>query len=70
MARFARIGQIARWAGCIGNRCTVIPVTDAKHDVFLSLAGPRQEAYRQLDLWLDNYRSSIDDTDASTARKA
>jgi len=45
-------------------------VTDAKHDVFLSLAEPRQEAYRHLDLWLDNYRTSIDDTDASTSRKA
>jgi alpha-beta hydrolase superfamily lysophospholipase len=64
------VGQIARWAGCIGNRSTVIPVTDAKHDVFLSLAGPRQEAYRQLDLWLDNYRTSMHDTNASTSRKA
>jgi alpha-beta hydrolase superfamily lysophospholipase len=64
------VTQIARWAGCIGNRCTIIPVADAKHDVFLSLAETRQEAYRHLYLWLDNYRASIDDTDASTARKA
>jgi alpha-beta hydrolase superfamily lysophospholipase len=49
------VTQIARWAGCIGNRTTVVPVTDAKHDVFLSLPQPRQMAYRQLDLWLDHY---------------
>lgn len=31
------------------------PITDAKHDVFLSMPQPRQEAYRQLDTWLDHY---------------
>jgi alpha-beta hydrolase superfamily lysophospholipase len=49
------VTQIARWAGCIGNRSTVIPVTDAKHDVFLSMPHPRQVAYHQLDTWLDDY---------------
>lgn len=49
------VAQIARWAGCIGNHTTVVPVEDAKHDVFLSMPQPRQTAYRQLDLWLDNY---------------
>ncbi|MGH3560221.1 MAG: alpha/beta hydrolase, partial [Mycobacterium sp.] len=49
------VAQIARWAGCIGNRSTVVPVTDAKHDVFLSMPQPRQAAYRQLDTWLDDY---------------
>jgi alpha-beta hydrolase superfamily lysophospholipase len=46
---------IARWAGCIGNRSTIIPVTDAKHDVFLSMPEPRKVAYQQLDIWLDDY---------------
>ena len=46
------VTHIARWAGCIGNRQTVVPVTDAKHDVFLSLAGPRARAYAELDRWL------------------
>ena len=32
------VAHIARWAGCLGNRTTSVPVTDAKHDVFLSLA--------------------------------
>ena len=40
------VKQIARWAGCIGNRTTVVPITDAKHDVFLSLARPRQDRMR------------------------
>jgi alpha-beta hydrolase superfamily lysophospholipase len=49
------VAQIARWAGCIGNRSTVVPVADAKHDVFLSLPQPRRLAFRQLDRWLDDY---------------
>jgi alpha-beta hydrolase superfamily lysophospholipase len=60
------VTQIARWAGCIGNRSTIVPVPDAKHDVFLSLAQPRETAYRQLDLWLDDYLST-DSTDASAS---
>lgn len=47
------VAQIARWAGCIGNHTSVVPITDAKHDVFLSMAEPRAEAYRQLTQWLD-----------------
>ncbi len=49
------VALIAKWAGCIGSRTTVVAVTDAKHDVFLSLPQPRRAAYRQLDLWLDHY---------------
>jgi alpha-beta hydrolase superfamily lysophospholipase len=47
------VKQIARWAGCIGNRTTIVPIADAKHDVFLSLTEPRQAAYREMDRWLD-----------------
>lgn len=47
------VTHIARWAGCVGNRQTIVPVADAKHDVFLSLAGPRAVAYRELGDWLD-----------------
>ena len=46
------VAHIARWAGCLGNRTTSVPVTDAKHDVFLSLAEPRAAAYAELDRWL------------------
>jgi alpha-beta hydrolase superfamily lysophospholipase len=49
------VSQIARWAGCVGNRTTVIPITDAKHDVFLSLPEPRRVAYDELSGWLDTY---------------
>ena len=49
------VEQIARWAGCIGNRTTVVPIVDAKHDVFLSLPEPRAAAFRELDNWLDWY---------------
>ncbi|MGV1005131.1 MAG: alpha/beta hydrolase, partial [Candidatus Nanopelagicales bacterium] len=47
------VTHIARWAGCVGNRQSVVPVADAKHDVFLSLAGPRAVAYAELNGWLD-----------------
>jgi alpha-beta hydrolase superfamily lysophospholipase len=49
------VAQIARWAGCIGNRTTITPITDAKHDVFLSVQKPRAQAYAELDRWLDWY---------------
>ncbi len=49
------VKQIARWAGCIGNRTTVVPIVDAKHDVFLSLAEPRRAAFLELERWLDWY---------------
>lgn len=61
------VGQIARWAGCIGNRTTMVPVADAKHDVFLSLAEPRREAYRELDRWLDWYTGWVE-TDRTATR--
>jgi len=49
------VAQIARWAGCIGNRTTVVPIVDAKHDVFLSLPEPRRAAFHELRTWLDWY---------------
>ena len=49
------VEQIARWAGCIGNRTTIVPIVDAKHDVFLSVPDARQAAYDELDRWLDWY---------------
>lgn len=60
------VAQIARWSGCIGNRTTVVPVADAKHDVFLSLPQPRAVAYRELDTWLDGYLRSVTGADTTT----
>jgi alpha-beta hydrolase superfamily lysophospholipase len=56
------VTQIARWAGCVGDRSTIVPIVDAKHDVFLSVAEPRAAAYRELDRWLDHYLSLQDPT--------
>ncbi len=47
------VRQIARWAGCLGNRTTIVPIDGARHDVFLSTPGPLAEAFRELDLWLE-----------------
>ncbi len=60
------VTQIARWTGCVGNRLTVVPVADAKHDVFLSLPEPRAVAYRELDAWLDGYLRSRSTTNPQT----
>ncbi|BDH56919.1 alpha/beta hydrolase [Tsukamurella sp. PLM1] len=45
--------QIAKWSGALGNRLTVIPVENAKHDVFLSERTARDTAYAELGAWLD-----------------
>jgi alpha-beta hydrolase superfamily lysophospholipase len=63
------VAQIARWAGCVGNRTTVVPIADAKHDVFLSLAEPREVAYRELAAWLDWYTSLVEAPDSTDARQ-
>jgi alpha-beta hydrolase superfamily lysophospholipase len=46
------VRQIARWAGCLGSETTVVPIDDARHDVFLSLPHVRRVAYEQVDDWL------------------
>jgi alpha-beta hydrolase superfamily lysophospholipase len=63
------VAQIARWAGCVGNRTFVIPVADAKHDVFLSLAEPREAAYRELSAWLDWYMASVESAESTDQRQ-
>ena len=47
------VRQIARWAGCLGGRTSVIPVEGARHDVFLSQEPARATAYAELTAWLD-----------------
>ena len=46
------VRQIARWAGCLGDALTSLPIPDARHDVFLSLPEPRERAYAAVDRWL------------------
>ena len=62
------VAQIARWSGCVGNHTTVAPITDAKHDVFLSLPEPRAAAYRELDGWLDRHWSFDGETLPTSTR--
>ncbi len=46
------VKQIARWAGCLGNAVTSLPIENARHDVFISKEGPRKAAYAAVDAWL------------------
>ncbi|HEX9174804.1 MAG TPA: alpha/beta hydrolase [Mycobacterium sp.] len=63
------VAQIARWAGCVGNRTTVVPVADAKHDVFLSLPDAREVAYRELAAWLNWYTTFVESPQSTDARQ-
>ena len=60
------VRQIARWAGCLGGETTVVPVTDARHDVFLSLPHARERAYDVLGSWLDAHASVLTGRAGST----
>jgi alpha-beta hydrolase superfamily lysophospholipase len=62
------VRQIARWAGCIGSRSTIVPIVDAKHDVFLSVPEARQAAYRELDQWLEWYVAETTSTATQSER--
>lgn len=46
------VRQIARWAGCLGDAVSVVPIDKARHDVFISKAEPRANAYAAVDTWL------------------
>ena len=50
------VTQIARWAGCLGDETTVMPIEGARHDVFLSRAASRERAYAAVDGWLSQHR--------------
>ncbi len=47
------VRHIQRWAGCLGDRTDIVPIEGARHDAFLSLEGPRAQAFSELDRWLD-----------------
>lgn len=50
------VAQIARWTPALGADTTLVPIAGARHDVFLSLAGPRRQAYAALHDWLTRRR--------------
>ncbi|MBM9465600.1 alpha/beta hydrolase [Aeromicrobium sp. YIM 150415] len=49
------VRQIARWAGCLGDEVTSVPIPGARHDVFLSRKEARDHAYEVLGDWLDRH---------------
>ncbi|MEJ9079234.1 alpha/beta hydrolase [Gordonia malaquae] len=48
------VKQIAQWSGCIGGRVLAVAVTDARHDVFLSIESVRKRAYAEVDAWMES----------------
>jgi alpha-beta hydrolase superfamily lysophospholipase len=54
------VRQIARWAGCLGDETTVVPIHGARHDVFLSQHDARTSAYAKVDEWLVQHGMSVD----------
>lgn len=53
------VKQIARWAGCLGGETTVVPIKDARHDIFLSLPEPREHAYAAVAAWLGQHQLTL-----------
>lgn len=49
------VRQIQRWAGCLGQETLVVPIPDARHDVFLSLKEARDAAYAVTQRWLRDH---------------
>jgi alpha-beta hydrolase superfamily lysophospholipase len=47
------VKQIQRWSGCLGERTAIVPIENARHDVFLSGAPALANAFDELDRWLD-----------------
>ena len=52
------VAQIRRWATALGGHVTYVAIQGARHDVVLSLPGPRATAYREMDRWLATYVES------------
>lgn len=46
------VSHMARWASFLGRRVLSVAIPDARHDVFLSKAGPRDLAYETVSEWL------------------
>ncbi|MGL4305060.1 MAG: alpha/beta hydrolase [Mycobacteriaceae bacterium] len=52
------VKQIARWSGYLGNHTSIVPIKDARHDIFLSEDYVRERVYHELGQWL-NWRESL-----------
>ena len=49
------VRQIRQWSVALGRHVTYVGVEGARHDVVLSLPGPRAEVYAELDTWHTAY---------------
>ncbi|TXJ08052.1 MAG: alpha/beta hydrolase [Aeromicrobium sp.] len=52
------VRQIAKWAGCLGNSVTSVPIKEAMHDIFLSRDDVREHAYAVMGDWIDQNLAS------------
>ena len=51
------VTQIRRWSVALGRHVTYVAIDGARHDVLLSLPGPRAVVYDELDRWVSTYVS-------------
>jgi alpha-beta hydrolase superfamily lysophospholipase len=49
------VGQIRQWATSFGSHVTYVAVEGARHDVVLSLPGPREKVYEEIETWRTAY---------------
>jgi alpha-beta hydrolase superfamily lysophospholipase len=49
------VAQIRQWATAFGPHVTYVAVEGARHDVVLSLPGPRERVFREIDTWRTAY---------------
>ncbi len=54
------VRHMARWSAHLGDRVRVVPITGARHDVFLSAKPARESAYRALGEWLTEITRDIE----------
>lgn len=53
------VEQIRRWSPSVARHLTLVSVEGARHDVFLSRSGPRELAYREMEIWLNAYVGEV-----------
>ncbi|MFZ2241840.1 MAG: alpha/beta hydrolase [Gordonia amarae] len=59
------VRHMAQWSAHLGDRVRVVPITGARHDVFLSAKPARESAYRALGEWLAEVSRDPDAADAT-----
>ena len=59
------VRHMAQWSAHLGDRVRVVPITGARHDVFLSAKPARESAYRALGEWLAEIGREPDPVDAA-----